>query len=139
MSMKQTDLRVVEAWLDQWAARLDESHARIDGVKAAMAALDHEARATYDAQLRVLQEKIENARAKLEEGRLRVDALGRSRDERAGTESAWEIFKAGAEAVWNDLKQALDQTGANPVESADQNAPASREPTNDSGRKRDPA
>jgi phage shock protein A len=112
--MKDTDLRVVQAWLDQWAARLDESQARIDGVKASIALLDAEARAQVNAQLVALQQKIDRARAKLEEGRSRIEAARRSSPVasahgQAGTDSTWETFKAGVEALWNDLAQALDQ------------------------------
>jgi hypothetical protein len=139
--MKDAHLRVLEAWLDQWSARLNESQARLDAVTDASAALDAEARANHAAHRLALQEKIDLARAKLQEGRLQVDAL-RATDAawsevQAGTESAWEVFKTGAEAAWEDLKQLLDQTAAKPEPPADRNAPATGEPakeTNDTSK-----
>jgi chromosome segregation ATPase len=127
---------VVEAWLDQWSARLNESQSRLDGVKAALPAVDDEAKARYGAQLLVLQEKIDQARAKLEEGRAQIESLGRSAGEaqddvRTGMESAWETFKAGAEAIWADLAQTMSQAVASPEPPADRSVSSARGPVNE--------
>lgn len=124
--MKDAYLRVLEAWLDQWNARLNESQARIDAVTGAMAALDDAERDDYGRHLLVLQERIEHARAALDEGRSRVDALRANEAawHDAGSESAWELFKTGAEAAWDDLKLALDQAVAEPPKPPDRNGPA---------------
>ena len=124
--MKDAYLRVLEAWLDQWSARLNESQARIDAVTGAMAALDDAERDDYGRHVLALQDKINHARAKLDEGRSRVDAL-RASDaawHEAGSQSAWELFKTGAEAAWDDLTLALDRAAAQPLRPPDRHAPA---------------
>lgn len=119
--MKDAYVRILEAWLDQWSAKLDESQARIDAVMASMSMLDDEqARAQGCAHVRLVQHKIEHARATLDEGRSKVEALRQSSDTvwnemQGGAEAAWETFKTGAEASWGDLTKALDRAATRPV------------------------
>jgi hypothetical protein len=114
MTMNDAYTRLLEAWLDQWSARLDESQARIDAMAASMSTLDDvEARSQCGAHLLLLQQKIEHARARLDEGRSKVEALRQSGDAtQGGTDSAWDLFKAEAELAWDDLKNAMDQNSA---------------------------
>lgn len=123
--MNDAYVRVLEAWLDQWNAKLNESQARIDAVTGAMAALDDAERDDYGRHLLVLQERIDHARAVLNEGRSRVNALRANEAawHDTGSESAWDLFKTGAEAAWDDLKLALDQAVAKPRQPPDRNRP----------------
>src|SRR5829696_475156 len=118
--MKDAYVRILEAWLDQWSARLDESQARIDAMTASMGLLeDEQSRAHGGAHLLLVQQKIVHARAMLTEGRSKVEALRRSdaawNEVQGGAEAAWELFKTGAEATWAALTEAMDRAATRPV------------------------
>ncbi len=136
--MKEADAQNLERQLDQWRARLNESQMRIDAMNAGMAKLDTESIASYDAPLKVLQDKVDHARRQVEEGQSRLDALRRSTDSaehggQAGSESAWETFTTGLEAAWDDLKGALDQAVSKLGKPTAGNESGGRETRNESG------
>ena len=84
-----------QEYQDKMHAQIDEWSARIDLLKAKAKKADAEAKSRYLETVEELEEKKLAAKGKLRE------------IEKAGDE-AWEDLKAGFEASWNNLKDAVD-------------------------------
>jgi hypothetical protein len=87
MSMKDAYQQKLKARLEEWRAEMDKMRAKAEQAEA-------DAKIEYEAQLRELEERRQEAEAKLEELRQSGDA-------------AWEDMKYGLESAWDSLEQAM--------------------------------
>ena len=92
MSSKQAYQKEIEA-------KLETLDAQIVKMKAKAAQANAELNANYQEQLRLLTERRETARLRLEE-------LKRS------SEAAWETMKGGVESAFGELQKAFDKSVA---------------------------
>lgn len=87
MNDKELYQQKKQAELDEWQAKLDELQAQASGASA-------------DAQLK-LKEQIKVLEGKIEEGKAKLAELSD-----AG-EDAWESMKDGIESAWETIKSAF--------------------------------
>ena len=92
MSSKEIYQKEIEAKLESLDAQMVKLQAKAEQSNA-------ELKAKYQEQLRLLTERRETARIKLDE-------LKRS------SEAAWETMKGGVESAFNELQKSFDQAVA---------------------------
>ncbi len=84
-----------QAYREKFEAQLQEWDAQLDLMKARASKLKADAKIEFEGQLTALQQKRQQAIAKLE------DLSQRSED-------AWDDLKAGTERAWSELAKAMD-------------------------------
>ncbi|HEQ98643.1 MAG TPA: coiled coil domain-containing protein [candidate division Zixibacteria bacterium] len=87
MSDKELYQQKKQAQLDEWQAKLDEKKAQASGASA-------------DAQLK-LKEQVKVLEGKIEEGKAKLAELSDAGDD------AWESMKDGIESAWETIKSAF--------------------------------
>lgn len=90
MSKRDEFVAQMQAKLEEWNAEIDELEARARKQKA-------QATADYHARLAELKGKRDEAAEKLKEVQ-------------NASEDAWESLKTGAERIWDDVKQTVQDT-----------------------------
>ena len=84
---KELYLQKMQSQLNQWKAEIDKLKARALGANA-------------DAQLE-MNKQIRALESKIEEGKAKLSALGEA------TEEAWQSMKGGVESAWSSLTSAF--------------------------------
>ncbi|MBW6520199.1 MAG: hypothetical protein K0A99_04185 [Desulfoarculaceae bacterium] len=87
MSDKKLSQQKKQAQLDEWKAEVDKLRARLSG-------------ATAEAQLK-MKEQIKTLEKKIEEGKAKVAEIA------AAQEDAWESIKDRVESGWKSLKSSV--------------------------------
>ena len=113
METKETYEGRIDGVLKEWKTQLHLYDAKLRGLKFQAKKLAVEKRGDVLEKISILEEKIGNAKAKLEEGRVRLEKLRGANDDawedlKSGGQMAWEDLKAGVEKAWEDMKQAFD-------------------------------
>lgn len=88
-----------ELYEQKMQARLDESKAQVDKLKAKASGASADAQLDINRQIRVLERNIEEGKAKLSE----IAAAG---------EDAWESIRDGVESAWDALKSGVTDAAA---------------------------
>ena len=91
MGDKELYQQKMKAQLDEWKAEIDKLKAKASGASA-------------DAQLE-MNRQIKALESKTEEGKAKLSALAKA------SEEAWESMKEGMEAAWSSLKSAVSDRG----------------------------
>lgn len=92
MSDKELYQQKMQAQLDEWKAEVDKLKAKASGASA-------------DAQLE-MNKQIKALESKIEEGKAKLSELAK-----AG-EDAWESIKDGVESAWGSLKSAVSDAAS---------------------------
>ena len=87
MGEKELYQQKMRAQLDEWKADVDKLRAKASGASA-------------DAKLQ-LNQQVKNLEAKINEAKAKLDELANASDE------AWNTVKAGVESSWGSLKSAF--------------------------------
>ena len=84
-----------DAYVQKMKARLDEWNAEIDRLSAKAAASQADAKLEYDKQIEALKKQRDEAGQRLNE----LQSV---------SEDAWEDMRAGVDAAWDKMTDALD-------------------------------
>ena len=88
-----------QSYLEMFEGQLREWDARLDFIKAKAGSLKADAKIEFQRQLVTLQQKRQEAGAKLEDLYTRTDV-------------AWDDLKEGTETAWRDLWRAMERVAA---------------------------